>query len=53
MEEDGSPIQLLERIAARRGCVKKGDVPDYEKASLLLFDDFRSGRLGRITLEMP
>ena len=53
MEEDGSPVQLLERIASRRGCVKKGDIPDYEKASLLLFDDFRSGRLGRITLEMP
>ena len=53
IEEDGTAVQILERIADSRGCVKKGGTPDYEKASLLLFDDFRSGRLGRITLEMP
>ena len=27
--------------------------PDYEKASALVIDDFRSGRIGRITLEEP
>ena len=29
----------------------KGGYVDYEKVSNLLFDDFRKGRLGRITLE--
>ena len=30
----------------------KGQEPDYERAAALLMDDFRSGRIGRITLEM-
>ena len=36
-----------------RGCLKKGNELDYEKAARLLMDDFRSGKLGRITLEKP
>ena len=51
--EDGSDVQLLEGIARARGCMKKGDELDYGRATNLLFDDFRSGRLGRITLEKP
>ena len=51
--EDGSDVQLLEGIAKARGCMKKGDELDYGRATNLLFDDFRSGRLGRITLEKP
>ena len=51
--EDGSDVQLLEWIARARGCMKKGDELDYGRATNLLFDDFRSGRLGRITLEKP
>ena len=42
---------VLGRIAEVRGCLKKGEELDYEKAAKLLLDDFRSGRLGRITLE--
>ncbi len=51
--EDGEPAALLGQIAQRRGCILKGNEPDYGKASSLLLDDFRSGRLGRITLEQP
>ena len=40
-------------LAAKRGCLKKGAVPDEEKAAALLLDDFRGGRLGRITIEKP
>ena len=45
--------ETLDQIAVKRGCVKKGNEPDPEKAALLLLDDFRSGRLGRMTLELP
>ncbi len=44
---------VLARIAKVRGCVKKGGEPDGQKAAQLLIEDFRSGRLGAITLEMP
>lgn len=51
IDEDGQARDLLEAIAAVRGCIKKGGEPDIEKASALCIDDFRQGRLGRITLE--
>lgn len=44
---------LLAGIAEARGCLRKGGEADYQKAAQLLIDDFRSGRLGRISLEMP
>ncbi len=40
-------------IARRRGCLQKGGEPDREKASLVLLADFRSGALGRLSLETP
>lgn len=45
--------QILRQIAVRRGCLQKGGELDYARAGNLLLDDFRSGRLGRITLEFP
>ena len=47
------PVELLEAIAQKRGCVQRGNEIDYSKAAALVIDDFRSGRLGRITLELP
>lgn len=44
---------ILEEIARARGCLMKGGQCDLKKAADLLLDDFRSGRLGRITLEFP
>lgn len=49
--EQGTSVEVLEQIAKARGCLKKQEELDYAKAALLLFDDFRSGKLGRITLE--
>jgi ribosome biogenesis GTPase A len=43
----------LEDIAISRQCKLKGNEPDVKKAANLLIDDFRSGKLGRITLEFP
>ena len=42
---------LLEWIAKSRHCLLKGNELDITKAANLLMDDFRNGRLGRITLE--
>jgi len=44
-------LKMMEEIARKRGCLKKGSEPDYEKAAKLIIDDFRSGRLGRLTIE--
>ena len=49
--EDENFVAVLEGIALRRGCLKKGGEPDTEKAAGVLLDDFRSGRIGRITLD--
>lgn len=51
--QDGMPVEILEEIAKSRGCLRRGNEPDYAKAASLLLDDLRSGRLGRITLERP
>lgn len=54
VEEDAegiTPVQMLTLICENRKCYKKGQEPDFEKAASLLMDDFRSGRIGRITLE--
>jgi len=44
---------VLEAVAQRRGLRAKGGAVDYEKASVVLLNDYRSGALGRITLETP
>ena len=45
--------ECLARIAEKRACKKKGGELDLEKAAGFVMDDFRAGRLGRITLEVP
>ncbi|MBD5465269.1 MAG: ribosome biogenesis GTPase YlqF [Lachnospiraceae bacterium] len=45
------PIKILEEIGEKRKCFLKGEQLDYRKTSNLIVDDFRSGRLGKITLE--
>ncbi len=52
-EQPNDPYQTLEEVARVRKCMQKGGVYDTEKAAAMLLDDFRSGKLGRITLEMP
>ena len=44
---------LVEAVAKRRGCLVKGGGLDLEKAALILLDDYRSGTLGKISLETP
>ena len=48
-----TPLTVLTHICENRKCYKKGKEADYEKASGIVMEDFRSGRIGRITLELP
>ena len=48
-----SGAETLNLIAKCRGCIKSGAEPDLDKAGKLLIDDFRTGKLGAITLERP
>ncbi len=56
IEEDGQSYtaqEVMEAVCENRKCYKKGQELDYEKAAALVIDDFRSGRIGQITLEEP
>lgn len=47
------PYEILQEIAKVRSCLLKGNELDTKKAAGLFFDDFRNGKLGKITLEFP
>ncbi|KAI4444386.1 ribosome biogenesis GTPase YlqF [Schaedlerella arabinosiphila] len=53
LEEAEDGFENLRGIAESRHCLLKGSELDLEKAARLLLDDFRNGRLGRVTLEFP
>ena len=44
---------LLEAVCRGRGFLMKGGVCDYDRCCAVVLDEFRAGKLGRITLEMP
>ena len=46
-----SSYELMKLIARKRGCLVAGGKEDIEKVSRIILDDFRSGKIGRITLE--
>ena len=53
VDESVKEAGILCQIAENRKCISKGGELDYSKAATLLIDEFRSGCLGRITLERP
>ena len=53
VEPDKDALHMLEKIAVRRGMLIKGGEADIERASVMFLDEFRAGKLGRITLELP
>ena len=53
IEETDDPAETLAGIAGKRACLQKGGEYDYDRAAGFVLDDFRNGRLGRITLESP
>lgn len=50
-DEQQEALDVLLQIARNRKCLGKGGEPDYSKAAELLLSEFRSGQLGRMTLE--
>lgn len=50
-EDDG--WTMLEKIGKKRGMVISGGDIDTERAAITVLDEFRGGKLGRITLELP
>ena len=53
IDETKEVLTFLEQIAENRNCRSKGNQLDYSKAALLVIDDFRSGTIGKISLEFP
>lgn len=53
IEEWENETQVLEKIGKARGCYKKGNEIDFTKAASILMDEFRAGKLGKMTLEVP
>ena len=51
IEGHEDPLQVMYQVAEARGCKLKGNQPDLEKTSKIIMDDFRAGKLGRITLD--
>ncbi|MBQ9589917.1 MAG: ribosome biogenesis GTPase YlqF [Butyrivibrio sp.] len=54
IEQFATPLSaVLSAIAINRKCLGQGGKPDMDRAAALLLDDFRNGRLGRISIERP
>ena len=54
LEETGeTPLETMEMMAQKRGCILPGKRIDYERIVKLTLDEFRGGKIGRITLELP
>lgn len=47
------PLDTLNAIARKRGCLIRGGEIDYNRISVILLDEFRGGKIGKITLETP
>ena len=46
-------ITLLEEAGRKRGCIISGGEIDYSRIASIVLDEFRAGKIGRITLERP
>ena len=53
VDPDKKALEIYEDIARKRGAITKGGDFDYTRTANLILTDFRSGKLGRITLERP
>lgn len=51
--EDKEDYEILEMIGRKRGMLISGGEIDTERASIMLLDEYRGGKLGRLTLEKP
>ena len=51
ISEEDEVLELMNIIAKKRGAIVSGGEIDYEKISSIILNDFRTGKIGRITLE--
>lgn len=52
-KEDDTGMILLEKVGKKRGMMISGGEINTERAAITVIDEFRSGKLGRLTLELP
>lgn len=48
-----NPLETLDAIAIKRGAIMKGREIDYNRIAVILLDEFRGGKIGKISLERP
>lgn len=53
IEDNDGGLELLEKVGRKRGMVISGGEIDTERAAITVVDEYRAGKLGRITLEIP
>ncbi len=53
MDADTPPLEVLDSIAKKRGCMFRGNEVDYLRVANVLLDEFRSGKIARVSLETP
>ena len=53
IEECTDGEEILMRIAIKRACLLKGGIPDTNRVAIFVLDDFKNGRIGKITVEKP
>lgn len=53
IDECNDGEEILLRIAVKRSCLLKGGIPDTNRVAIFVLDDFKNGRIGKITVEKP
>ncbi|MDE6941589.1 MAG: ribosome biogenesis GTPase YlqF, partial [Lachnospiraceae bacterium] len=53
ISDEQDAYDVIRAVCVSRKCYLKGEELDIMKASSMVVDDFRSGRIGKITLEIP
>lgn len=48
-----TPLENMDMIARKRGCIVSGGEINYNRIAVILLDEFRGGKIGNITLELP
>ncbi len=51
--EGRSPYDIIMEIGKKRGTILSGGEVDFSRISSIIIDEFRKGKIGRITLERP
>ncbi len=47
------PLENMDNIAQKRGCILRGGEIDYKRVAVMILDEFRSAKMGKISLEWP